>query len=412
MIFSLKFCIKKLKAAFEDVVRYFLCCLFFFMICQTHIQAAEALKLISLRAIGDNMYTRIIVIFDVEPNFHLQILDTPARLIINLPLTDFSLQKLPLNKKNILSGIVSDVRYGFSDIQSSRIILTSDVVFSVEKTTVQKLDNGSWQMLIDIALSTQQKFNEILKKQQLVNNTIKTQQPNLKYPFRVTLDPGHGGIDSGAQGITGILEKDITLAFALALRDELEKNTDIDVMLTRDSDVFLRLNERIKKAQKFGADLFISIHADTINTPSLRGATVYTISDKASDAMAKTLAESENKVDLLDGLPAEELPEVADILIDLTQRETHTFSVNFADRVILNLSNSNIHLINNPHRYADFQVLKAPDVPSVLIEIGYLSNKEDEELLSDPQWRKKMAASIAHAILQFSQYQQKIMQAL
>ncbi|MFT4348694.1 N-acetylmuramoyl-L-alanine amidase, partial [Bartonella bacilliformis] len=410
MIFSLKFCIKKLQTAFGDVIRHFLCCLLFFMICQTHIQAAEALKLISLRAIGDNMYTRIIVVFNVEPNFHLQILDTPARLIINLPLTDFSSQNVSLNKKNTLSSMLSDVRYGFSDTQTSRIILTSNVVFSVEKTTVQKLDNGSWQMLIDIALSTQQKFNETFKKQQLVNNTIKTQQPNLKYPFCVTIDPGHGGIDSGAQGITGILEKDITLAFARALRDELEKYTDIDVMLTRDSDVFLRLNERIKKAQKFCADLFISIHADTINTPSLRGATVYTISDKASDAIAKTLAESENKVDLLDGLPAEELPEVADILIDLTQRETHAFSVNFADRVILNLSNSNIHLINNPHRYANFQVLKAPNVPSVLIEIGYLSNKEDEELLNNPQWRKKMAASIAHAIFQFFQYQQKIMQ--
>lgn len=145
---------------------------------------------------------------------------------------------------------------------------------------------------------------------------------------------------------------------------------------------------------------------------SLRGATIYTISDKASDAIAKSLAESENKVDLLDGLPAEESLEVTDILMDLTRRETHTFSVNFANSVISNLSKSNINLINNPHRYADFQVLKAPDVPSVLIEIGYLSNKEDEKLLNNPQWRKQMAASIAHSIHQFSEYRQKIMQPL
>lgn len=230
--------------------------------------------------------------------------------------------------------------------------------------------------------------------------------------FRVILDPGHGGIDGGARGITGILEKDVTLAFARVLRDELRKDSHITVALTRNSDVFLRLSERVKKAQEFGADLFISIHADTINTHSLRGATVYTISDKASDAIAKSLAENENKVDLLDGLPADESHEVTDILIDLTRRETHAFSVNFANSVVSSLSKNNINLINNPHRYADFQVLRASDIPSVLIEIGYLSNKEDEELLNKPQWRKHMAHSIAHSIRQFAEYRQKVMQPL
>ncbi len=170
--------------------------------------------------------------------------------------------------------------------------------------------------------------------------------------------------------------------------------------------------KELKKAQELNADLFISIHADTINLHSLRGATVYTISDKASDAIAKSLAENANKVDLLDGLPADKTLEVTDILLDLTRRETHAFSVNFADSVVSNLSKNNINLINNPHRYADFQVLRAPDVPSVLIEIGYLSNKEDEELLNNPQWRKKMALSIAHSIRQFAEYRQKIMQPL
>ncbi|UTO27698.1 N-acetylmuramoyl-L-alanine amidase family protein [Bartonella harrusi] len=394
-----------------NIICYVSSFLLFFLIFQTSIQAAYALKLINLRTIGDSTRTRIVALFDAEPNVHLQTLDNPARLIINLPIIDFSAQKTSFEKQNTVSGMLSDVRYGFSDIQTSRIILTSKTLFVVEKTVVQKLNSGLWQLLIDIRKSTQEKFDNILKKQQKNDHNTK-KQLSFARNFRVVLDPGHGGIDGGAQGITGILEKNITLAFARALRDELKKDSHITVTLTRDSDVFLRLSERVKKAQEFDADLFISIHADTINMRSLRGATVYTISDKASDAIAKSLAESENKVDLLDGLPAEESLEITDILMDLTRRETLAFSVNFADRVVLNLSKSNINLINNPHRYADFQVLKAPDIPSVLIEIGYLSNKEDEKLLNDPQWRKQMAASITHSIRQFAEYRQKIMQPL
>ncbi|BBL53420.1 N-acetylmuramoyl-L-alanine amidase [Bartonella quintana] len=405
------FSTKKTKAAYWNVILHFTYYLLFFLIFQTNVQAADALKLVNLRTIGDNARTRIIAVFNAEPSVRLQILDRPARLVINLPIVDFSPKNTPLKKQNTLSSMLSDVRYGFSDIRTSRIILTSKIPFVVDKNTVQKLDNGLWQLLIDITQSTQKKFDEVLKNQQKADPNTKT-QISLISNFRVVIDPGHGGIDGGARGITGILEKDVTLAFARALRDELKKDSHTTVVLTRDSDIFLKLSERVKKAQELGADLFISIHADSIDMHSLRGATVYTISDKASDAIAKSLAESENKVDLLDGLPAEESLEVTDILLDLTRRETHTFSINFANSVIANLSKSHINLINNPHRYADFQVLKAPDVPSILIEIGYLSNKEDEELLNNPQWRKQMAASIAHSIRQFAEYRQKIMQPL
>ncbi|EJF82183.1 N-acetylmuramoyl-L-alanine amidase [Bartonella doshiae] len=403
--------IKKSKAAYWNVLLYLTCCLFFLLLCQTIVKAADVLKLVNLQTIGDNAHTRIIAVFNAKPSVRLQILDNPARLIINLPTADFPTQNTPFKKRDTLSTMLSDVRYGFSDIKTSRIIFTSKIAFVVEKTTVQKLENGLWQLLIDIGKTTQKKFGEILKKQQKVN--LDTPPPrNPARNFRVVLDPGHGGIDGGAQGVSGILEKNITLAFARVLRDELEKDSHIKVILTRDSNTFLRLSERVKKAQEFNADLFISIHADTINAHFLRGATVYTISDKASDAIAKSLAENENKVDLLDGLPAEESLEVTDILIDLTRRETHAFSVNFANSVVSNLSKNHINLINNPHRYADFQVLKAPDIPSVLIEIGYLSNKEDEKLLNNPQWRKKMAASLAHSIRKFAEYKQKIMQPL
>ncbi len=405
------FLTQKLKTAYWDVIVQFICFLLFFLLCQTSVQAADPLRLINFRTIGDSAHTRIIALFNSKPDIRLQILDRPARLVINLPTIDFSMQNMSLKKQNALSVMLSDVRYAFSDIQTSRIILTSQTAFVVEKSIVKKLDNGLWQLLVDIRKSTQEKFDKMLKSQQ--RNNFDTKLPLIPAQnFRVVLDPGHGGIDGGARGVTGILEKDVTLDFARALREELQKDPHISVTLTRDSNVFLRLSERVKKAQEFGADLFISIHADTIDVHSLRGATVYTISDKASDAIAKSLAESENKVDLLDGLPADETLEVTDILLDLTRRETHTFSVNFANSVISSLSKSHINLINNPHRYANFQVLRASDIPSVLIEIGYLSNKEDEKLLNDPHWRKQMALSIAHSIRQFAEYRQKMVQPL
>ncbi|WP_375673440.1 N-acetylmuramoyl-L-alanine amidase [Bartonella sp. TS82HLJMH] len=402
---------KKLKIAYGDIIALITYFLLFFLLFQTSVQAADPLRLINFRTIGDSVHTRIIAVFNSKPNIRLQILDRPTRLVINLPTLDFSMQNTPLKKQNTLSVMLSDVRYAFSDIQTSRIILTSKTAFVIEKNVVKKLNNGLWQLLIDIRKSTPEKFDEILKKQQRTNFDTKTQLMPA-YNFRVVLDPGHGGIDGGARGVTGVLEKDVTLDFARALRDELQKDSHITVALTRDSNIFLRLSERVKKAQEFDADLFISIHADTIDLHSLRGATVYTISDKASDAIAKSLAENENKVDLLDGLPADETLEVTDILMDLTRRETHTFSVNFANSVISSLSKNHINLINNPHRYANFQVLRASDIPSVLIEIGYLSNKEDEKLLNDPHWRKQMAASIAHSIRQFAHYRQKMIQPL
>jgi len=171
-------------------------------------------------------------------------------------------------------------------------------------------------------------------------------------------------------------------------------------MMTRDDDTFLRLSERVRLARQYEADLFISIHADTINQGDIRGATVYTISDKASDSVARAMAERENKSDSVAGAVPEELPEVADILLDLTRRETHTFSLSFAEKVISSLQGE-VNLINNPHRFAGFQVLRAPDVPSVLIEIGYLSNAEDEKLISNPEWRRKLADRIARAVKAF-----------
>ena len=217
------------------------------------------------------------------------------------------------------------------------------------------------------------------------------------------IDPGHGGIDGGAEGAKGTVEKSITMAFALELKEKLAKNGSYDVFLTREKDEFLRLDERVRIARQHEADLFVSIHADTIRLKEIRGATVYTVSDKASDAEAAALAVRENLSDQLAGIEIEEENhEVADILVDLIRRETHSFSVRFARSLVGELSTA-VELINNPHRSAGFKVLRAPDVPSVLVELGYLSNPKDEAQLCDPVWRSKAAERISAAIDLFAE---------
>lgn len=214
----------------------------------------------------------------------------------------------------------------------------------------------------------------------------------------IVIDPGHGGVDPGALSISGVYEKKITLDVALAVKAEMERKGGFRVVLTRDRDVFIPLRDRVKKAREVGADLFLSLHADSVANPGIRGLSVYTLSENASDAEAQALADKENKVDLIAGLDlSHESPEVTNILIDLTQRETMNRSASFAQSAVGELAGVTT-LLGNTHRFAGFAVLKAPDVPSVLIELGYLSNKDEEPLLRQPAYRAKLAAALSRSI--------------
>ena len=217
--------------------------------------------------------------------------------------------------------------------------------------------------------------------------------------YTVVLDPGHGGRDGGAIGRMGTVEKAVTLAFARDLAEHL-RAAGVRVHLTRDSDTSLRLSQRVGLARQHGADLFVSLHADSIRTRKLRGASVYTLSDEASDALAASLAEGEARSDVLAGFEGEmgEDEGVADILIDLMRRETELFSQSFAEVAVRSLRGAT-RTIRNPHRSANFRVLRAPDVPSVLVELGYLSNRQDEAQLADPEWRDRIAEALSDAIV-------------
>lgn len=368
-------------------------------------RVTSPLAALTFRMAGDDLRTRIVVMFDREPKLSTLLLDNPHRLVVDLPETRFGFDEKSLEPR----GLVSRVRYGLVGKGRSRLILTLGGPFKVEDLRVLKNESASgYRLVADIVATSDREFADQLQgRKEITSSTDRDEKPvqtasqnGTARPFTIMIDPGHGGIDSGAESLSGIKEKDLTLAFGQELRDRLAQDKNIKVLMTREDDTFLRLSERVRIARQHEADLFISIHADTINQHDIRGATVYTISDKASDSVARAMAERENKSDTLAGAAPEEQPEVTDILLDLTRRETHTFSLSFAEKVIHSLQGQ-VNLINNPHRFAGFQVLRAPDVPSVLIEIGYLSNAEDEKLISNPEWRKKLADRLAIAIKAF-----------
>lgn len=231
--------------------------------------------------------------------------------------------------------------------------------------------------------------------QQIIANNKKP------HKFTIVLDPGHGGIDSGAVAYDGTLEKNITLKFAKILKQKLAQNPKIQVYLTREDDSYLYLDERIAKARKFGVDLFISIHADSISSPKIRGATIYTLSKKSSDLMAKSLEYSQNKVDELKAPNDLIRSPVENILIGMASAETKKYRSIIVQQLVDNIKRQKIFMIHNPTRSANFKVLKALDFPSVLIELGYLSSKSDKTTICSPRWQERMAQAIASAIENF-----------
>jgi len=217
----------------------------------------------------------------------------------------------------------------------------------------------------------------------------------------VVIDPGHGGIDPGTIGVSGVEEKGITLAVALAVRDALLATGDYRVQLTREDDRYIRLRDRFELARTAGARLFVSLHADSHPDALTRGASVYTLSEKASDKETAALAARENESDLLVPLdPSVHDPMVGSILLDMRRWKTLEYSASFAEDMVSQLGRET-RLLRNTHRSAGFAVLKAPDVPSVLIELGYLSNSKDEKLLITPKHQAVLAAAIVRGIQEY-----------
>jgi N-acetylmuramoyl-L-alanine amidase len=363
------------------------------------------------RVAGDDVRTRFVVDLDRQVKPVISALADPHRLIIDLPEADF---ELPDDAGRDGRGLITAWRYGLFAKGKSRIVLDVSAPVAVDKTFVlPAIDDQPARMVIDFVRSTREDFLEFARKARQKRTVTATRRAGGKGDKLATdadrdrplilLDPGHGGIDTGATGSGGTLEKAIVLDFASILKRKLEETGRYTVHLTREDDTFIPLAERVRIGHDLQADLFISVHADSVRRGRklARGSTVYTLSDKASDQLAGELAERENMSDIIAGVELEDEPaEVADILIDLTRRETRNFSVFFA-RTLVNELKSAVRLINNPHRSAGFRVLKAHDVPSVLVELGYLSNTHDEKLLISEEWRQRMAVAMVEAIEAF-----------
>ena len=354
--------------------------------------------------------TRIVMDVNGPISYKYFLLANPYRLVLDMLEVDFELN--PVSKK--LTGGILGYRFGLLKPGISRVVIDLSKPFLVDKHFIIKPGaKPQSRLVIDLVPTTRSRYLADLKKSRnqeavgrqklkLVEQKHQTvDESQKKFPQKkiseskiIVLDPGHGGVDPGAIGLQGTYEKKIVLLAAKTIKKILVKSGRYKVILTRKSDRFIPLKNRVAIARRAQADLFISLHADSIKNGAVRGATVYTLSENASDREAAQLAERENKSDLIAGIDLNtESQEVTDILIDLVQRETMNQSAVFAGAVVKEITKK-IKTHRRPHKFAGFAVLKALDIPSVLLEMGYLSNLEDETLLNTTRFQQKLGLAI------------------
>jgi N-acetylmuramoyl-L-alanine amidase len=328
------------------------------------------------------------------------VLAGPDRVVIDLPSMNFQVQPAAARKS---AGFVSAYRFGLFTADRSRIIIDLAQPAVVVKAETRAVRGGFGELVIELKRSTRAEFQAAVNRAPQRDPDVTAAIPAPAKPIgetrrTIVIDPGHGGIDPGAV-VASIAEKSVVLAFGAKLRDQLEAGGRYRVVMTRDGDRFVPLADRVKIARAEGADLFVSIHADSLTqSQEVRGATIYTGSERATDAESARLAAKENQADAVAGLDSsEEVQDVAGILMDLAKRETRTFSAVFARNLVEKLGGS-VRMHKVPLRSAGFRVLSAPDVPSVLIELGYMSSPKDAELLNSVEWRAQAVMAVGTAI--------------
>lgn len=348
--------------------------------------------------------TRFVVDLGAAVDYRVFTLSDPYRLVIDLP----ELAKEPGFDGSVPAvGLIKNYRYGLFRSDNFRVVLDLRRPARLSKSFLLPPSGGApYRLVLDLNPVDRETF---LKTSDVVTpwpkgSTFKRASPAPAKPRQrrskklIVIDPGHGGIDPGTVSKSGRREKDVTLAISRVLKRELESRGGYEVRLTRNRDIFVRLRNRVRIARDNHADLFISMHADSIDNKRVRGATVYTLSEKSSDREAEALARKENRADIIAGVDLTgESDEVTSILIDLAQRESMNYSATFANMLVPEIAKQNV-VRRNAHRFAGFRVLKAPDFPSVLIEMGYLSNRQDEKVLTSKSGQAAMAQSIARAV--------------
>ncbi len=352
---------------------------------------------------GDESQTRFVMDFSRRIELHAFTLADPYRVVIDIPQVIF---RLPPKAGETGRGLIKAFRFGLVMQGGSRLVFDLAKPARLEKIfVVDATDSAPARLVLDLQPTDRDAF---LRKMAVDNRSNRADLPRADGPAAksddprplVVLDPGHGGIDTGTKGSGGEEEKDIVLNFAQRLRDRVEKTGKYRVLMTRSDDTFVPLADRVRIARDAGAALFVSIHADSLprGEGDAQGASVYTLSETATDSEAAKLAEKENRADVIAGVDLKSEPDdVAGILIDLAERETKSLSVQFAHKLVGEMKGV-ARLHKTPLKSAGFRVLRAPDVPSVLVELGYVSNRQDLQLLSSDGWRNRTADSIAQAI--------------
>ncbi len=382
--------------------------------------SATTLSINSVRIGTHPDKTRIVIELSEKIQFRAFALQNPPRIVVDAPDFNWNAGTPDLGK----NSAISNIRHGLLQPEISRIVmeLKQNVTIKsafmlpavasvpdrlvIDFTTAASGANANAPVFGTLS-SPPPTFGSQLASPEIKPVTTSAAPPAHETPSPprsgkksvVVIDPGHGGGDPGALGANGRKEKEVTLAVAKELKSQLEATDRYTVHLTRSTDIFIKLQDRVKIARKHNADLFISLHADSIDKPNVSGASIYTLSNKASDAQTAKLAARENQADLIAGVDlSHEDKEVANILIDLAMRDTMNQSKFFANTVVKKASSKGIDLLDKPHRFAGFAVLKAPDIPSVLVEMGFMSNRAEVSKLSSPDYRKKIAGALANGV--------------
>ncbi len=350
--------------------------------------------------------TRFVMELSEAPRYRVFALPDPFRVVIDLP----ELRWTPgqdNGSARAKGGLITAMRFGLFAPGTSRVVLDLSAPALVKRVFVLPPTGiFPYRLVIDVVPVSRATFLAARAAPKVSDPPLDpaasavTAPPQLKADERPTIviDPGHGGVDPGSRSLTGVDEKKISLAYARALKRQLEAGGRFRVILTRDKDIFLRLRDRFELAERMAGDLFVSLHANNNKSARVRGASVYTLSEKASDAEAEALAAKENKADIIAGINLGDQTEVVSkILIDLAQRETMNLSKQFANGLVGELGKVT-KLLGNTHRSAGFAVLKSATIPSILIEIGYLSNQAEERLLRSKKHRISVSRAIGAAI--------------
>ncbi len=337
----------------------------------------------------------------------------PDRIVVDLGEVNFQVDPSVGRAPAKRDAIIKAFRFGLFEPGKSRVVIDLGRPACVGKVETTPIAKGAAASRLSIELKRCDPSAFAAAARQVADGAASAPgapaptaadadaDPNSGPPV-IVLDPGHGGVDGGAYG-GGVMEKTIVFEYALELKRRLEALNRFKVVLTRNGDQYVSLEDRVRIGREANASLFVSIHADAVSEggADVSGATVYTCSERASDAEAARIAEHENAADKAAGADRTvEAPQVADILFDLKRRETRTYAHIFSRGVVQQLQGAT-RLNHNPERSAGFVVLKAPDFPSVLVELGYLSNPQDVRSLTSPEWRAKTAAAMASAIDHF-----------